>query len=176
MGSLPTVRMVPGHLSLLLLSASWASLGLSADPSNDDRRMGKFFVSTSTYTSVVTTNDNCYVALSSTSSLMMACKKRRKSLRYLNEHVINPIVYPISPSPSNSEQNNKSRQPSSEEISSSYADARAARFLYYWATYTETSTSYSYTTTSTIASLFCTPPGYTVVPCTGQMGGKKKRR
>ena len=138
------------------------------------------------------TNDNCYVAVSSTSTLMMACKKKSndgkptvrglqfsilgKSLRYLTEHGVSPVVHPISPSPSNSDQVNKAKQPTSEEISSSYADARAARFLYYWATYTETSTSYSYTTTSTIASLFCTPPGYTVVPCPAQMGGKKKKR
>ena len=80
------------------------------------------------------------------------------------------MTHSISPSPSNPEQTNKQPQPSSEEISSSYADKRAARFLYYWATYTETTSSYSYTATSTLASIFCTPPGFDVVPCATQMG------
>jgi len=96
-------------------------------------------------------------------------------LRYLNDHVASAIT-PISPSPSSSEEEKKSSEPSSEEISSSYVNTRAQRFLYYWATYTVTSTSYSYTATSSLASLFCTPPDYTVPPCAAQMAGKKKKK
>ena len=79
---------------------------------------------------------------------------------------------PIFPSPSSKEKEPK--KPNSADLAASYADARAARFVYYWATFTETSTSFSFTATSTIASLFCTPVGYDVVPCPLAMAGKKK--
>merc|ERR1711971_581667 len=158
MGS--TLTMLRGCISVIVFSACWSTL--AADPDNDDQRRGKFFVSTSTYTSVVATGNICYVAVSSTGTGMLACKKRRRNLKYLNDNVISKI-YPISPSPTSSDQEKQSSELSSAEISSSYADVRAARFLYYWATYTETSTSYSYTTTSTVASLFCTPNNYNVV-------------
>ena len=42
---------------------------------------------------------------------------------------------------------------------------RDGRFLLYWLTTTSTSTTTIYTGTSTIASLDCTPSGYTVKEC-----------
>ena len=96
-------------------------------------------------------------------------------MRYLNDQVVVNKDSPIFPSPSSKEKEPKEpKEPNAAELAASYADARAARFVYYWATFTETSTSFSYTATSTIASLFCTPPGYAVVPCPLSMVGKKK--
>ena len=101
-------------------------------------------------------------------------------MRYLNDQTVVNKDSPILPSPSGSLAHHREEEPakeqklSSPELSASYADARAARFVYYWATFTETSTSFSFTATSTIASLFCTPVGYDVVPCPLAMVGKKK--
>ena len=95
-----------------------------------------------------------------------------RNLRYLNDQTVVNKGSPILPSPSSSLQQ-RSEEPA-VDLAASYADARAARFVYYWATFTETSTSFSFTATSTIASLFCTPPGYDVVPCPLAMVGKKK--
>ena len=101
-------------------------------------------------------------------------------MRYLNDQAIVNPGSPIFPSPASSpphqkeEEAAKTSKLSSTDLSASYADARAARFVYYWATFTETSTSFSFTATSTLASLFCTPPGYDVVPCPLAMVGKKK--
>ena len=95
-----------------------------------------------------------------------------RNLRYLNDQAVVNKDSPIFPSPSSKEK--VSKEPNAADLAASYADARAARFVYYWATFTETSTSFSYTATSTIASLFCTPPGYAVVPCPLSMVGKKK--
>ena len=52
------------------------------------------------------------------------------------------------------------------EVQSSQSDRlREGRFLLYWATTTLTSTSTTYTGTSTIASLECTPPSFTISSC-----------
>merc|ERR1719168_456526 len=42
---------------------------------------------------------------------------------------------------------------------------RNAKFLVYWLTTTSTSTSTTYSTTSTLASLECTPSGFTLSVC-----------
>ena len=97
-------------------------------------------------------------------------------MRYLNDQTVVNKGSPIMPSPASSLQKKAEDQPKepNADLAASYADARAARFVYYWATFTETSTSFSFTATSTLASLFCTPPGYDVVPCPLAMVGKKK--
>ena len=138
----------------------------------------------------MTTTNQCYKALSSEATAMMTCKKRKSKITelvpleimrfYFLERILRSITdqavvkedSPIFPTPSSKDKEPK--KPNSAELAASYADARAARFVYYWATFTETSTSFSYTATSSIASLFCTPPGYTVVPCPLSMVGKKK--
>ena len=55
-----------------------------------------------------------------------------------------------------------------EEVLSGKTDSQTDRdpkFLLYWMTTTSTSTTTSYTATSTIASLECTPSGYTINAC-----------
>ena len=42
---------------------------------------------------------------------------------------------------------------------------RNAKFLVYWLTTTSTSTSTTYSTTSTLASLECTPSGFSLSVC-----------
>merc|ERR550539_1268350 len=116
---------------------------LLADIEKENVREGKFFVSTSTLTSIVTTTNQCYKAVSSQATGMMTCKKRKKrNLRYLNDQAVVNKDSPIFPSPSSKEK--VSKEPNAADLAASYADARAARFVYYWATFTETSTSFSY--------------------------------
>ena len=63
-------------------------------------------------------------------------------MRYLNDQTVVNKGSPIMPSPSSSLQKKVEDQPKepNADLSASYADARAARFVYYWATFTETST------------------------------------
>merc|ERR550539_1591457 len=166
-------RMWLQRVTLILFSLCQSVLLTDID--EDNVREGKFFVSTSTLTSIVTTTNQCYKALSSAATAMMTCKKRKKrNLRYLNDQAVVNKGSSIFPSPSSKAKEPKELKEPSADLAASYADARAARFVYYWATFTETSTSFSYTATSSIASLFCTPPGYTVIPCPLSMVGKKK--
>ena len=53
------------------------------------------------------------------------------------------------------------------ELESGLGSERAGRGILYWATSTDISTSTSYTGTSTLASLNCTPSGFTLSECSG---------
>ena len=53
-----------------------------------------------------------------------------------------------------------------EELESGLVEnERAGRGILYWATSTDISTSTTYTGTSTLASLNCTPSGFTLSEC-----------
>ena len=53
-----------------------------------------------------------------------------------------------------------------EELESGLMESeRAGRGILYWATSTDISTSTTYTGTSTLASLNCTPSGFTLSEC-----------
>ena len=57
-------------------------------------REGKFFVSTSTLTSIVTTTNQCYKAVSSQATGMMTCKKRKSKITELVPLEIITHVFP----------------------------------------------------------------------------------
>ena len=50
---------------------------------------------------------------------------------------------------------------------------RKAKIFNYFMTATKTTTFFSYTATSTLASILCTPEGWTMAPCPGSPGRKK---
>ena len=50
---------------------------------------------------------------------------------------------------------------------------RKAKVFNYFMTATKTTTFFTYTATSTIASILCTPEGWTMAPCPGSKGKKK---
>merc|ERR1712110_954667 len=126
---------------LLILSSFLFLQALSAEAESDGREAKQFFVSTTTLTSIVTTTNQCYKALSSKDTAMMTCKKRKKRiLRSITDQAVVNKDSPIFPTPSSKEREPKKLN--SADLAASYADARAARFVYYWATFTETSTSF----------------------------------
>merc|ERR1712156_673975 len=55
------------------------------------------------------------------------------------------------------------------------SESRDGRFMVYWTTITKSSTTTVYTSTSTLASITCTPSGFTVATVACQpLTGKKK--
>ena len=133
---------------------------------NENRKGRIFFISTS----IVSTTSQCYV----TDTTLTACaakKKRNLILEAddsdgLNTDSINPMA-PERFSWTIQNQNERNlifrRE---DELDSGLEDAedgslRDGRFLLYW----HTTTSTSYTSTSTLASLACTPSGFTLSLC-----------
>ena len=131
-----------------------------------------FYVSSTTSTTTLSTQTVCYVA-SSTAIQMLTCKKRKKR----------NILTSILESPNNAgdikpasslktleeaiEKIENEIDGGQEEDLSSGLDIseKEGRFLNYWLTTTLTTTITTYTATSSVASLVCTPAGYTVQGC-----------
>merc|ERR1712014_417598 len=116
------------------------------------------FVSSSSTTSSFSTSTVCFV---STATGFTTCKKRKRR-NILEDAIENGKVMDIQPdSPFDKE--------SEDEIESGAEDPAASRrdgrFLLYWLTTTSTSTTTIFTATGTIATLACTPAGYTLSAC-----------
>merc|ERR1712241_1598119 len=117
---------------------------------NENRNGRIFFISTS----IVSTTSQCYV----TDTTLTACAAKRKRNLILeaddSDGLNTDYISPVAP---------VRRE---DELDSGLEDAeegplRDGRFLLYWAT----STSTSYTSTSTLASLECTPSGFSLSLC-----------
>ena len=128
-----------------------------------------YLISTTTSMSTVSTVTWCYV-ISSTANGMIACKKKKRALNFLDDDtreaagIISPASTHRDFEDEEEESNvdvDASKQISDEELE------REGKFLNYWMTTTVVSTSYSYTATSSIASVVCTPVGYTEANCPG---------
>merc|ERR1711950_12789 len=106
-----------------------------------------FYVTTTTSLSTVNTITFCHM-LSATGTVLGTCSARkRKSFKFNDQPFATPSEE-IAPSALDIE-------PSLREV-----DERQGRFVSYWITTTFTSTTTSYTATSTLASIICTPIGY----------------
>ena len=117
-----------------------------------------FWVSSSATTSSVSTSTICFV---STATGFTTCKKRKR--RNILADTITDEDVEIHP------QSTLSKDDSDADIESGAEDPatsrRDGRFLLYWLTTTTTSTTTIYTATGTLATLACTPAGYTVSAC-----------
>merc|ERR1712154_49028 len=117
-----------------------------------------FWVSSSATTSSVSTSTICFV---STATGFTTCKKRKR--RNILADAITDEDVEIHP------QSTLSKDDSDADIESGAEDPatsrRDGRFLLYWLTTTTTSTTTIYTATGTLATLACTPAGYTVSAC-----------
>merc|ERR1712177_99837 len=131
-----------------------------ADVSYAQTRQPKlFFVSSSSTTSSVSTSTVCFL---STSSGLVACGKRKKRSMVVDGFSGDAgEIMPQSSFDAESDSDPKVESGAEEPTTSD----RDGRFLLYWLTTTSTSTTTIYTGTSTIASLDCTPSGYTVKEC-----------
>ena len=118
-----------------------------------------FFVSSSSTTSSVSTSTVCFL---STSSGLKACGKRKK--RSMVVDGFSGDAGKIMPQTSFDAESDSDPKVESGAEESTTSD-RDGRFLLYWLTTTSTSTTTIYTGTSTLATLQCTPGGYTLSAC-----------
>merc|ERR1712154_405814 len=114
-----------------------------------------FWVSSSATTSSVSTSTICFV---STATGFTTCKRRNILADAITDEDVE--IHP---------QSTLSKDDSDADIESGAEDPatsrRDGRFLLYWLTTTTTSTTTIYTATGTLATLACTPAGYTVSAC-----------
>merc|ERR1712014_132326 len=116
-----------------------------------------FFVSSSSTTSSFSTSTVCFV---STATGFTTCKKRKR--RNILEDAIGDKKVHIQPDSPFDKETDAEIESGAED---SAASRRDGRFLLYWLTTTSTSTTTIFTATGTIATLACTPAGYTVSAC-----------
>merc|ERR1711874_615996 len=141
-------------LPCVLACVSAVELEDIADVSYGQTRQPKlFFVSSSSTTSSVSTSTVCF---KSTSAGIVACGRRKK--RSMVVDGISGEAGEIQPKSSfDTEFDSGAEDP--------ITSGRDGRFLLYWLTTTSTSTTTIYTGTSTLATLNCTPSGFTVSAC-----------
>merc|ERR1711950_32884 len=109
-----------------------------------------FYVTTQSTTSTITTASFCYTT---NAALTAACKRKKKRALKHSQVEMEEEARKILPS---------DVQTGREEEA---GEDRNAKFLVYWLTTTSTSTSTTYSTTSTLASLECTPSGFSLSVC-----------
>merc|ERR1712088_1029066 len=143
-------------LPCVLACVSAVKLEDIADVSYGQTRQPKlFFVSSSSTTSSVSTSTVCF---KSTSAGIVAYGRRKK--RSMVVDGFSGEAGEIQPK-SSFDSDPKLESGAEDPITSD----RDGRFLLYWLTTTSTSTTTIYTGTSTLATLNCTPSGFTVSAC-----------
>ena len=110
-----------------------------------------FYISSTTSTTMFTTSTFCFVASAAT-GVASACKRKR-AITSRSREEWNADIQPMKTS--TSPENEKELE----------GDKREGRWLNYWITTTITTATTSYTATATIASVVCTPYGYSVSQC-----------
>ena len=126
-------------------------------------RGGKiFYVTTTSSISTVSTATYCWVQETMSFAPLTCGKKKRKkrAVKVIADKSGEDLD--IQPSSILPEVDN--REPESEVMSSQGED-RKGKFVNYWITTTFTSTTTSYTSTLSIATIECTPNGWTYVQC-----------
>merc|ERR1719411_567821 len=147
-----------GHIVLLL---SIFALCQAQQESTDSQRQGKiFYVTTTSSTSTFSTASLCYVK-KATDTVLITCKKRKRRTVEMGQiegedELAPSVVSSLVPG-------------DDEEKSNDLADVegglRNGKFVNYWITTTVTSTTTAFSTTQTIASILCTPYGFTYNQC-----------
>ena len=138
-----------------------------------------FFVSSTTSTTTISTQTVCYVA-SSTAIQMLTCKKKKRSIL---SSVMGDTSEEIKPASSiktfeeavekiKDDMEDDNKEDISNILSGLEVSQKEGRFLNYWLTTTITTTFTTYTATSSLASLVCTPAGYTNDGCSSPYGKK----
>merc|ERR1712045_858559 len=146
------------------------------DEESQPRQGRVLFATTTTSTTTESTYAICWKASFSTVTGLYGCKRKRSTDRFTFRDDVpshNEEIPQLSPTKSLTEDDicideNVHEAGAAIEGSRGPADVREAKYLYYWATFTETFTSY--TTTSVV----CTPPGWTMTVCPASVGKKKK--
>merc|ERR1711994_880935 len=147
-------------LPFVLACVSAVELEDIADVSYGQTRQPKlFFVSSSSATSSVSTSTVCF---KSTSAGIVECGKRKKRSMVVDGFSGEAgEIQPKSSFETEFDSDPKLDSGAKDPITSD----RDGRFLLYWLTTTSTSTTTIYTGTSALATLNCTPSGFTVSAC-----------
>ena len=175
-----------------MIAKSGVILGLfatltSSETSTNERRGRFFFVSTLSTTSVVSTTTICWKSNAAITAVCTGRKRRfinlgkwrhyQRHSKVLNlDHDMDDVDIKASvPLASDFDDESVSDLAHKDDKNlllnsglEEYKDdviAREARFLLYWATSTSYTTSTTYTATSTLATLECTPPSFTISAC-----------
>merc|ERR1711923_231573 len=121
-----------------------------------------FFVSSSSTTSSITTVTTCFASFT---AAPVACKKRRKRSIFMdqNDEEVSGMIEPSYSIGEDEEEEFDSKIESGAEDAA--VAQRDGRFLLYRLTTTSTSTTTIYTGTSTVASITCTPSGFSYSLC-----------
>merc|ERR1712088_122665 len=129
-------------------------------PKFQERNKKLFWVYTETTTSTVVTKSHCYLTVGT----LVACGKRKKRRSFI-EDGSNDLAYDISPDMVEDDLMSSSGQVTGE--------MRDGRLLLYWMTTTSVFTTSSFTDVQTVASITCTPNGFSMDDCL-TLGKKKK--
>merc|ERR1712223_2214220 len=154
---LSTMVYVLTLLFCMILFASTFALEAEDAKVTQSRQPKLFFVSSSSTTSSVSTSTVCFV---SATTGFTTCKKRKR--RNILEDAIGNQKVDIQPDSPSDKETDAEIESGAEDSADSRRDGR---FLLYWLTTTSTSTTTIFTATGTIATLACTPAGYTVSAC-----------
>merc|ERR1712150_80144 len=146
------------------------------------RRQGRvLFATTTTSTTTMSTYALCWKASVVAQTGVYGCKKKRSlPVSYILDSIpsSDADTEQLAPTKSLSEEDfSIDENIQEEEIEGSRGpnDVREAKFLYYWATFTETVTSFTTTSSWSLVSVQCTPPNWTMTVCPASVGKKKKK-
>merc|ERR1712154_234164 len=150
------------HFLALLTCAAYITSTFAVEAEDvkvtPSRQPKLFFVSSSSTTSSFSTSTVCFV---STATGFTTCKKRKRR-NILADAIENYEKVDIQPDSPFDKVSDAELESGSEDPATSRRDGR---FLLYWLTTTSTSTTTIFTATGTIATLACTPAGYTLSAC-----------
>merc|ERR1719464_394477 len=131
---------------------------LSPAPARNGRL---FYVYTQKTTTTLITATNCWVS----STSVVACGRRKKRALFDQEDLDFDIEPARSVVYSEDDDDDDDMEKSVSGSLSEEDQNRENKALLYWLTTSSVATAYSYTQTFTIASLICSPSGYTVTEC-----------
>merc|ERR1711992_182662 len=153
--------------SVILLVFLCISLSLAED---GDERDGKLlFATTMTSSTTVSTSAICYVASHVSST---AIYDKSMNTKPIQKEASNSAL-DLAPTKSKSidTEAGDTEEAAMVESGKQELGLREAKFLYYWATFTETYTHFTTTSTWSLLSVACTPPNWTLNPCKGAANG-----
>merc|ERR1712083_306540 len=165
----------PDEMNSALCLAILFSSTLGQEQELSSRQPKLFYVSSTTSTTTISTQTVCYVA-SSTAIQMLTCKKKKRSILSTAMGVASEDIKPASTIKTFDEAVEKIKEDIDENNKDDISDIisgldlsqKEGRFLNYWLTTTITTTFTTFTATSSLASLICTPAGFTNAGCPGQ--------
>merc|ERR1711902_307672 len=143
------------------------------------RKPKVYLISTTTSTTTLSTSSVCFIMLSTANGLT-ACKKKKRSIGFLEEKPSSDDAQSelIAPNPSLKTVDEEALAKLSEiaDVTGGKNDdddyeEREAKFFNYWMTTTVTTTYTSFTSTSSLGSIICTPLNYGNANC--PKNGKK---